>query len=124
VEFLIDRIKHQQYIREYQPLACDRYIWTGLAYCKVFSPEFYPFLESLYCHDFFDRPDHYVFVDTPIEVCMQRSNRAQTEAQLIALRQAFLDTQAVVTRHTKVIVLPATKPIDDLVKDLGKDLYK
>jgi thymidylate kinase len=126
VIFLIDRIRHQRILWQYKNLngilssnaVCDRYIWSGLAYCKVFNPSCFDFIKHLYDHDYFVKPDFYVFVDTPIELCLERCAREQTPEQLKTLREAYLDTQHLVAKHSSIINFPAIEPVEVLVEEL------
>ena len=73
IEFAIDRIRHMNdFLRKYEDIICDRYIWSGLAYCEKYNPVAFPFAKALYKHKFFIKPDIYIFVDTPVEVCFER----------------------------------------------------
>jgi dTMP kinase len=121
-EFIIDRVIHQGYLRGYQPLVCDRYIWSGLAYCKVYSPQFFPLLERLYCHPFFDKPDYYVFVDTPIDLCMERAKRVQTREKLEELRASFHSLRPLIQKDSHVIVVSSQGSIESLIESLWKQI--
>lgn len=75
IEFCIDRIKHQSFIKstlETNSLVCDRYIWSGLVYSLVFNQSAFCFAQAMYKHQYFIKPDYYILVDAPIDVCMER----------------------------------------------------
>ncbi len=72
VEFCIDRIKHQEIIKESSNIVCDRYIWSGLAYCLKYNKDAFDFSSIMYRHNFFIKPSYYIFVQTPIDVCFNR----------------------------------------------------
>ena len=90
--FLSSHIRNRAYITEGHKVT-DRYIWSALAYSKYYTPAVYPFLEEMYAKNgLFQDPDLYIVVDTPIECCATRM-RIQDKDDLIALRQAYLDTE-------------------------------
>jgi len=126
VEFCVDRTKHQnillQLLNHGHSIVCDRYIWSGITYSKLFNPSAYEFAKTLYQHDFFIKPDYYVFVDTPIEVCIERcKDRAQSEEQLSKLREFYLETKKYVDKKSKIITIESVGNIDDCVNKI-KDM--
>lgn len=121
VEFIVDRFSHQEMIKKTENVVCDRYLWSGIAYCRVFNPSAYEFSKALYGHPFFRRPDCYVFVDAPVEVCYGR-RRDQTKEQLRRLREAFLLTQKIVEPRSKVITIVNVGDIDDVTNELLRKL--
>jgi thymidylate kinase len=71
----------------------DRYLWTGMAYAKVFSNSTFPFVSKLYqSHNIFKAPALTIFVDTPVEVCQQREPDLTLE-RLNKIRDAYLETE-------------------------------
>jgi dTMP kinase len=133
VEFLIDRIKHQDILNKNENIICDRYIWSGLSYCKVYNPTSYDFIKILYQHSYFRKPDLYIFIDTPIEVCLQRQElRSNSKVlttddivKLTILRRSYLDTKELI--GSKIEFIDGALDIDTiisnctkLVKDIGK----
>jgi thymidylate kinase len=89
--FFESRLNHQSLLTS-KNVVCDRYIWSGLAYAKMFSPNCYEFAKALYLNEkIFVQPDLYIFVDTPIEVCHSRGPEVELE-RLQAIRQCYLDT--------------------------------
>lgn len=127
VEFCIDRIKHQDEIkveresRDFEGLICDRYIWSGLAYSKLFNPSAYDFAKAMYKHDFFIKPDIYVYVDTPINVCMSRG-RDQTNEQLENLKKAYVETMYLVSQSSYIIIIKGEGSIGDCIENLHKQI--
>jgi len=90
--FFESRWRHQEFITA-RNIVCDRYIWTGVAYAKVYSPHCFGFAKELYfSENLFVTPDLYVFVDTPPEVCFDRDPTLDLD-RLIALREAYLSTK-------------------------------
>lgn len=91
-KFLECRLKNQATYKENNTIL-DRYLWTGLAYAKVFSPAQYEFVSHMYSnYDLFKKPDLVIFVDTPVELCHEREPAVSIE-RLTRIRQAYLDTQ-------------------------------
>jgi len=89
VEFAMDRVFHKEL--GLMDLVCDRYIWSGFAYCNVFNPSNLEFIKAFYGHKFFRKPDIHVFVNTPAEVCVSRG-RAQSIDMIERLKDAFFQT--------------------------------
>jgi len=124
VEFMIDRIMHQEMLwgsGMFEPAAgrqrhviCDRYIWSGLAYAKVFNPSVYEFMRVVYKHRFFIKPDLYIFVDTAPEVCCQRRRVPAQLTNLIKLREAFLETEDLITADSAVMRVDGTENLETL----------
>jgi thymidylate kinase len=93
----------------------DRYLWTGMAYAKVFSPSTFPFVSKLYqSHNIFKIPTLTIFVDTPVEVCQSREPALSLE-RLNKIRDAYMDTRANITGRIEVM---------DGVGDLASNVEK
>lgn len=94
VLFLESRLS-QQNLYNKKPCLLDRYLWTGVAYAKAFSPSIYSFAEALYTnHNIFKKPDLYIFMDTPLESCYDREPALKKEpGRLERIRQAYRDTE-------------------------------
>ena len=123
VEFLMDRIAHQEFLKENENVVCDRYIWSGLAYCKVFNPSVFDFIKVLYHHNYFRKPDLYVFVDTPPEICCQRRRIPAQFSNLVKLRNAFIETKPLISNYSTVFTLDTeegTKNLDELTEMVFK----
>lgn len=115
--FFIDRYKHQQELQEGFKV-CDRYIWTGLAYAKKFSPNSYQLVRHLYTEAaLFMPPDLYIYVDTPVEVCDKRDPSVGLE-RLTSLRQAYMDTAELVAKPEDIIYTSAEGGLEESLKDL------
>jgi thymidylate kinase len=70
--FFESRVRHQELLATHN-VVCDRYVWSGIAYATVYSPNCVGMIKELYMsEDLFAIPDLYVFVDTPPEVCYDR----------------------------------------------------
>lgn len=102
VLFLEGRIKQQEL---YNSKTCflDRYLWTGAAYAKAFSPSIYEFCEALYKSKMiFKRPSMTFFIDTPVEICVEREQMRPNPdpnvniERLSLVRQSYMDTMHVV----------------------------
>ncbi len=72
----------------------DRYTWTGLAYAKVFSPSVYHDYIPSYSpgNGLFKDPDAFVFLDTDLEVCLQREPAVGLQ-RLERIREAYEATR-------------------------------
>jgi len=100
--FFVSRTQHQTDLRSAN-VVCDRYIWTGIAYASIFSPETYKFARELYLSkDLFTQPDLHVFVDTDPLTCHIRRNEESIE-NLNKKRQAYFDTMKYIS--SPIIVL-------------------
>jgi thymidylate kinase len=97
VLFLESRLSQQSLYNE-KPCLLDRYLWTGLAYAKAFSPSIYNFAEALYTnHNIFKKPDLYIFMETPLEKCYDREPALKKEpGRLERIRQAYRDTESLI----------------------------
>lgn len=130
VEFAVDRIKHGVEINSRnKDVVCDRYIWTGLAYCLKYNESAFEFVKALYSHDFFLKPDYYIFVDTPVEICYQRSlgrtgSSPQSLEDLKKIRDCFLVTREIIEKTSKVFVIQAIGDSDVLVNNVLKEINK
>jgi thymidylate kinase len=82
---------------------CDRYLWSGLSYAYVHSPNCYALLKEVYLNQvLFQSPDLYIFVDTPVDVCYDRRPDGNIEDRK-AIRAAYLMTRKYL--HTPVITV-------------------
>lgn len=90
--FFESRLKHQDLLSNHN-VVCDRYIWCGIAYSRVYSPSAWQMARALYLNDHLFQPaDLYIFVDTPIEVCHDRRRDTPMET-LQAIRAAYMSTR-------------------------------
>jgi dTMP kinase len=118
IEFAIDRIRHtNNVLRKWDDIICDRYIWTGLAYCSVYNPVAYPFAEALYKHKFFVKPDVYIFIETPIEICFQRK-QIQPKEHLKKILSAYEKIRPIVETESKIITVSGVMKIQNCVKEI------
>ena len=100
--FFISRTRHQTDLRSAN-VVCDRYIWTGIAYASIYSPDTYKFAKELYLSkDLFTQPDLHVFVDTDPLTCHIRRNSESLET-LKKKRQAYIDTMRYISSPTIVL---------------------
>lgn len=122
VEFAVDRIRHiTGLLSFYDDIVCDRYIWTGLVYCNTYNPSAYPFAEAMYTHEFFRKPDIYIFVDTPVELCFER-RKTQSIEDLTKLRDMYRLTKPLIEKKSKIITIQGVGDIDIGVGFLKNEL--
>ena len=70
--FFESRMGHQEFLRTHN-IVCDRYVWSGMAYARVFSPGCYEFSRELYRNkNLFLQPDLYIYVNAHIDTCLKR----------------------------------------------------
>lgn len=112
--FLASRMRRQSFYKE-NNCVVDRYLWTGLAYAKIFSPNAYPFAEKIYTGNIFVKPNMYIFVDTPVEICDQRDPSVGLD-RLRRLRQAYLDVMPLIRQP--ILTVESVGNIDDAVSTL------
>lgn len=118
VEFMIDRICHnEKVLHKVDHIICDRYIWTGLAYCKIYNPKAFEFAQVVYNNQFFRIPDHYIFVDTPIEICYKRK-KVQPLDHLQKIRQTYLDTKSLLNPKSKFSTISGVGNIEYIIQYL------
>ena len=93
--FFESRMRHQETLAT-NNVVCDRYMWSGIAYARKFSPGCFGLLKELYLSEnLFMAPDLYVFVDTPPEVCYDRDPTTDLD-KLKLLRQAYMETRELI----------------------------
>jgi thymidylate kinase len=86
--FFESRITHQNFLSKYN-IICDRYVWSGMAYARVYSPGCYEMLRELYqSKKLFIQPDLYVYVNTNIDVCLKRDPSLDMDT-LLALWKSY-----------------------------------
>lgn len=113
--FFESRLNHQKFLAG-KNVVCDRYIWSGLAYSKVLSPNCYELLRRFYLKDtFFIYPDVYVLVDTPPEICYDRDTTLDLKV-LQAIKRAFDDTRTYI--HCPVLTIPSVGGEDKAFEEL------
>ena len=80
--FFESRILHQPYLKAHN-IICDRYVWSGMVYARVFSPGCYQFLKELYqSKKLFVQPDLYIYVNTGIDTCLMRDPSLNMDTML------------------------------------------
>ena len=117
VLFLESRLSQQNLYKE-NPCLLDRYLWTGLAYAKAFSPSIYSFAEALYTnHNIFKKPDLYIFMDTPLESCYDREPALKKEpGRLERIRQAYRDTEHLI--DTPIEYIDGSKSLAECIDEV------
>ena len=91
---------------------CDRYIWTGMAYAKVFAPKTWEFAAELYLNSgLFIQPDLYVYVRTDPDICVER--RPESDLDTIKrLQDAYYDTWGLCVRNSNIISITNNGDLD------------
>lgn len=114
--FFESRIRHQEMMKN-KNIICDRYIWTGLAYATLFSPLTLPFIKEIYPNpNIILQPDLHIFVDTPIDICLERDSTLDANV-LRNLRKAFYDTYQNM-KHIRCLIIASVGPINEIIEDL------
>lgn len=124
VLFLKGRLAKQSLYRS-TPVFLDRYLWSGLAYAKAFSPSIYPFVQELYQeYDIFKKPTVTFFMSTPVQTCFDRREPESTETmeRLTTLMQAYIDTEQYV--NTPIVLVDGKKSVDECVEQCVAELKK
>lgn len=117
--FLEGRLERQKFYSE-NFVFLDRYLWTGMAYSKVFSPGVYDFVTRLYQnYRIFKKPTVTIYMDTPINLCQSREP-ALTINRLTAINDAYEATRRYV--NTPIITMHGTGDLDANVAELKKKL--
>jgi thymidylate kinase len=89
--FFESRLRHQNIIAA-KNIICEQYLWSGLAYAYKFSPNCFRFIKELYSSEkLFVQPDLYIFIDTPIEICLERDPSLDIDNQR-ELQEAYQKT--------------------------------
>lgn len=102
--FFESRIKHQTSIAA-KNIICERYLWSGIAYSYKYSPNCFRLLKELYNSErLFVQPDLYIFLNTPIEVCLERGPSLDPDLQR-ELYEAYTKTQEYI--KVPIISFPA-----------------
>jgi len=112
--FLESRNNRQEF---YNSNSCvvDRYLWTGMAYAKKFSPNCFEFAKAIYTGPMFKKPDLYVFVNTPVEECDKRDPTVGID-RLNDIKQAYLDTKDLIEQP--IIEISSVGSVEEVLKEL------
>jgi thymidylate kinase len=91
--FFESRLGHQTHIAA-KNIVCEQYLWSGLAYAYKFSPNCFRFIKELYSSEkLFVQPDLYVFISTPVKICIERDPTLDADNQK-ELLEAYNATRA------------------------------
>lgn len=125
VLFLEGRLKQQE-LYNTRPVMLDRYIWSGLAYAKAFSPKIYNFCEALYTDfNIFKKPDLIFFMDTPVETCYDREPALKKEpGRLEKILRAYKSTRKLLSGEIPIITVDGTMSVKDCVKFCYDEIVK
>lgn len=86
--FFESRVGHQEFLKTHN-IVCDRYVWSGMAYAKVFSPECFKFARELYMNKkLFLQPDLYIYVNAHMDTCLKRDPSLNRDT-LLEIWKAF-----------------------------------
>ena len=103
----------------------DRYLWTGVAYAKQFSPSMVPFLRSLYSDPTVFKPaDITIFLDTDPSVCVKRDSSLAIDT-VRSIRNNFLSELTHLTPVLgRTLILPYSgQSVDQLVQEVSDFVY-
>ena len=118
VEFAVDRICHTYQLNHTSMLnvntICDRYIWSGLVYCKKYNPAAYSFIDVFYDHKFFIKPDYYIYVETPIQLCYERKMVHSIE-HLQELSELYNSLRPKIEKFSKIITVHGNDNVDEII---------
>lgn len=123
IEFLIDRIQHQEFLKKEKDVVCHRYVWGGLTYCRVFNNALYNFIKLIYTHKFFLKPDCYVYIDVDPIIAKKRGVLQNVE-QLRKLKEAYKITKSHIEIGTRIVTLNGSNPVEEVFKELYGKLGK
>jgi len=119
--FLEDRIQHQKFLKGNKSVVCDRYIWSGVAYAKVFSPNCFEFAKEIYFNsNIILQPDLHIFIDTPVETCLKREPEVGLD-RLQMLRRAYTATTP---NHIPLITISIDSSIEKTFEYIKKQYIK
>ena len=124
VFFLESRLQQQSLYRS-NAVFLDRYLWSGLAYAKAFSPSIYGFCEELYQdYRIFKKPTLTFFMDTPVQTCFERKEPESTETveKLAMLLKAYQETACFV--NTEIVYIDGTDTVDGCLAQCEAALRK
>jgi len=115
VFFLEGRLANQKVYRN-DPVILDRYLWSGMAYAKAFSPSISEFCNELYSNfNIFRKPSITFFMETPLETCYDREPKLKEEpGRLENIRASYEATKDRV--GCEVVTIDGTMSIEECVK--------
>lgn len=113
--FFESRIRHQNYIAG-KNIVCERYLWSGLAYAYKYSFNCFRLIKEFYnSESLFIQPDLYIFIDTPVETCLERDPDLDIDIQR-ELHEAYLKTKEYI--KSPIINIKAIGEEEHTLKDL------
>lgn len=118
--FMRSRIRQQEV---YNNTICllDRYLWTGMAYAKAFSPSILGMcIEAYQDYSIFRKPDLTFFMETPLETCLSREPSVGI-CRLRNIREAYRDTEQYV--NTPIVYIDGTMSVDECVEFCAAELH-
>lgn len=120
--FFDDRVAHQPFLRA-NNVICDRYIWVGIAYAKIFSPKTYETMREIYLNSkIFIHPDWYVFVDTPIDICLSRKVDFDKNT-LEKLRDSYYEVIDSIKQRSKVLIIESIGDPEPIVGHVYRTVF-
>jgi len=131
--FMLDRIRHQNILCHHN-VCLDRYILSGIAYSKVFSPEVTVMAESIYSLPEFKKPDVIFLLSATPEFIIEVNNKRKetpdynpklTTEYIAKIQEAFISTKELIREweigcHTITIdgsIQDTTSKMVNILKD-------
>lgn len=117
VKYLKGRIDRQEFYRN-NPVILDRYLWSGIAYAKTFSPTIANFCEALYTdYEMFKKPDLMFFMRTPLATCYDREPALKkTPGRLERIEAAYDATRCLFEPDVKIVEVDGRMDISNCVE--------
>lgn len=119
--FLEDRLlsqgKYADALKSGNNVVLDRYIWTGMAYCRAFTPDIYDVYKDIYTFtkNLFIKPDLYIYVSVPVETLYERrDNDKITVDKLRTIDGSYKNTMPLATYGSKVRIIENTGSLEEL----------
>jgi len=125
VKYLRGRLEQQDFYNSC-PVMLDRYLWTGLAYAKTFSPSIFNFCEALYTEfEIFKKPDIIFYMRTPLATCYDREPALKkTPGRLERIEKAYDDTKALLADKVPIVEVDGRMSIKECVDFCYNEIVK
>ena len=120
--FFESRVGHQDFLKSHN-IVCDRYIWSGMAYSRVFSSGCFEFARELYQNkNLFKQPDLYIYVNAHIDTCLKRDPTLNQDTMLELYKSFELCYDNIEELKIPIIVLNNEDRDPDPVKSMQMSL--
>lgn len=126
VKYLQGRLSRQDFYHD-NAVLLDRYLWSGLAYAKAFSPSIFSFCEALYTEfSIFKKPDLIFYMRTPLATCYDREPALKKEpGRLERIEDAYMSTKHLLTeKKVPIVEIDGRMSIDECVDFCYKAIVK